>query len=106
MPARLCQERLSELYKTYNRREFVHPDHLEFLYNYDDPADREIVGLIASSLAYGVVRQILRSVKSVLERMKSPNAFLRNSSRQLLIDTFKDFKLPWGCSSKARNSDR
>lgn len=92
MPARLCQERLFELYKTYNRREFVHPDPLEFLYDYDDPADREIVALIASSLAYGAVRQILRSVKSVLDRMESPNAFLRNSSRQLLIDTFKDFK--------------
>jgi uncharacterized protein (TIGR02757 family) len=92
MPARLCQERLSELYHTYNRREFVHPDPLEFLYDYEDLADREIVGLIASSLAYGGVRQILKSVKSVLDRMESPYRFLRNSSKTKLIDTFKDFK--------------
>jgi len=92
MPARLCQERLSELYHSYNRREFVHPDPLEFLYYYDDLADREIVGLIASSLAYGAVRQILKSVESVLNRMESPSLFLGNSSKADLTDTFKDFK--------------
>jgi uncharacterized protein (TIGR02757 family) len=92
MPTRLCQQRLSELYRTYNRREFVHPDPLEFLYDYDDRADREIVGLVASSLAYGAVRQILKSVRSVLDRMESPSLFLRNNSKSALIDTFKDFK--------------
>lgn len=60
---------LENLYGTWNRREFVHPDPLEFLYGYDDPYDREIVGLIASSLAYGRVTQILRSVGSVLGMM-------------------------------------
>ncbi|MFO7626833.1 MAG: TIGR02757 family protein [Candidatus Fermentibacteraceae bacterium] len=60
---------LENLYVTWNRREFVHPDPLEFLYGYDDPDDREIVGLLASSLAYGRVTQILRSVASVLGMM-------------------------------------
>lgn len=60
---------LDDLYLTWNRREFVHPDPLEFLYGYDDPADREIVGLLASSLAYGRVAQILRSVTRVLDMM-------------------------------------
>jgi len=60
---------LENLYETWNRREFVHPDPLEFLYGYDDPHDREIVGLLASSLAYGRVTQILRSVSSVLAIM-------------------------------------
>ncbi|MBI4965254.1 MAG: TIGR02757 family protein [Desulfomonile tiedjei] len=92
MPARACKERLSELYRTYNRREFVHPDPLEFLYDYEDLHDREIVGLIASCLAYGNVRQILKSVKSVLDRMESPQSFLEKKSKELLIDTFKDFK--------------
>ena len=49
------KEKLDELYAYYNRKRFVHPDPLEFLYNYDDLRDRELVGLIASSLAYGRV---------------------------------------------------
>ncbi len=76
MTAKIYEQNLCELYETYNHREYVHPDPLEFLYDYQDLRDREIVGLVASSLAYGGVRQILKGVKSVLERMESPHAFL------------------------------
>lgn len=84
--------KLDKLYSQYNRREYVHPDPLEFLYNYDDVADREIVGLVASSLAYGRVAQILRSVSTALERMPSPSRFLRGSTRPGLHATFDGFK--------------
>ncbi len=83
---------LEELYSKYNRREYVHPDPLEFLYEYPDPADREIVGLIASSLAYGSVRQILKTVRIVLDRIETPSEFLRNASKSKLERTFSDFK--------------
>jgi len=92
MPARKYSERLCLLYGTYNHREFVHPDPLEFLYHYDKLDDREIVGLIASSLAYGSVLQILKSVSLVLERIGSPCEFLRKASPELMLKTFKDFK--------------
>jgi len=84
---------LENLYGRYNRREFVRPDPLQFLYDYDDPCDREIVGLIASSLAYGRVAQILRSVSDLLERMgRSPYSFLRRASHKSLRRTFADFR--------------
>ncbi|MBN1917257.1 MAG: TIGR02757 family protein [Verrucomicrobia bacterium] len=67
-------EMLEELYELYNRRRFVHPDPLELLYEYNDGRDREIVALVASSLAYGRVAQILRSVRAVLDRIGSPAA--------------------------------
>ncbi len=60
---------LERLYADLNHREYVHPDPLEFLYDYDDPADREVVSLVASSLAYGRVKQILRSVSAVLAKL-------------------------------------
>jgi len=85
-------ERLDELYARYNWREFVHPDPLEFLYDYKDVRDREIAGIVASSLAYGRVAQILKSVSSVFERMPSPSIFLRHASRKSLRKTFKGFK--------------
>ncbi|MBI4775176.1 MAG: TIGR02757 family protein [Deltaproteobacteria bacterium] len=83
---------LDDLYLRYNRREFVHPDPLAFLYPYEDVRDREIVGLIASALAYGRVNQIMKSVGLVLERMPSPHAFLRQASLRSLEKTFQGFK--------------
>jgi uncharacterized protein (TIGR02757 family) len=92
MRTKVFAANLCELYASYNRREFVHPDPLEFLYHYPDVRDREIVGLIASSLAYGNVRQILTSVRRVLVAMDSPRIFLKETSLAMLRKTFKDFK--------------
>lgn len=87
---------LDELYDTYNRRQFVHPDPLEFLYLYEDPADREIVALLASGLAYGRVAQILRSVRALLDRIgPSPAAFLGRTPARSLDEIFAGFKHRW-----------
>jgi uncharacterized protein (TIGR02757 family) len=84
---------LEELYCRCNRREYIHPDPLEFLYAYDNPQDRELSGLIASALAYGRVAQILKSASFVLDRMNpSPSRFLRNASEKKLLSMFSDFK--------------
>ncbi len=83
---------MERLYAKYNRREFVHPDPLEFLYRYEEPADREIAGLVASSLAYGRVKQILASVGAVLGRMERPREFLEGASPDGLRRTFAGFR--------------
>jgi uncharacterized protein (TIGR02757 family) len=89
----LHRDRLDELFALYHHRAFVHPDPLEFLYDYPDLQDREIVALVASSLAYGRVAQILKSTSSVLDRMgTSPFCFLLNSTRKTLLSLFSDFK--------------
>jgi len=89
----IIQERLDELYLLYNRREFVYPDPLQFLYDYSQLSDREVIGLVGSSVAYGRVNQILKSVSTVLERMNhSPFSFLENASLKQLRDSFSDFK--------------
>jgi uncharacterized protein (TIGR02757 family) len=41
-------------------------DPVQFVHRYDDPRDREVVGLIASSLAYGNVKAVLASVDRAL----------------------------------------
>ncbi len=87
------KERLEALYCEYNRRCYVHPDPLEFLYAFHDPLDIEVVGFIASSLAYGNVTQILRSVSLVLTKMgPCPSAFVLNSPFKRVANTFSDFK--------------
>jgi uncharacterized protein (TIGR02757 family) len=87
------KEKLEELYSFYNDRKYVHPDPLEFLYDYPDPRDMELVGLIASSLAYGRVAQILKSVSVVLDKMHgSPWEFLMESSDKAIRSAYSGFK--------------
>lgn len=90
---KISKAELEKLYKTYNKRKYVHPDPLEFLYNYPDIRDREIAGLIASSLAYGRVAQILKSVERILSKMGlSPYRFVRKTKSADFINIFRGFK--------------
>lgn len=92
MNTKNLKQHLNSLYSELNRREYVSPDPLQFLYDYRDPADREIVGLIASSLAYGRVSQIISSVSNVLDRMTKPRKFIERAGRKKLENTFLGFK--------------
>ncbi len=81
------------LHQTYNHRRYVSPDPLQFLYDYSDIRDREIVGIVASGLAYGRVGQILKSVKAVLDLMgKRPRAFIMRTPPKRLREIFADFR--------------
>jgi uncharacterized protein (TIGR02757 family) len=86
-------ELLESLYAEFNRREYVSPDPLEFLYLYDSPADREVVGLIASSLAYGRVASILAGVRKVLGVLgKNPADTLSRTGEDVLTERLWGFK--------------
>ena len=82
---------LEGLYYVYARRKVINPDPLYFLYDYEDVRDREIVGLVASSLAYGRVAQIMRSVERVLSCLtKRPHDFLlKNKDSHIVPENFK-----------------
>lgn len=85
--------RLDAIYRKYNRREYVSPDPLQFLYDFPDLRDREIVGLVASSLAYGRVSQILKSVKDVLDRIgPTPYTFLDRHATEDISRACAGFK--------------
>ena len=93
MPIKMDKAFLEDLYFKYNHREFVHPDPLEFLYNYDTCIDKEVVGLIASSLAYGNVKQILKSVKTVLKPLgKNPAVRIHDLTPKDAEYFYRDFK--------------
>ena len=87
------KHQLDRLYSRFDSRSWVHPDPLEFLYRYAHTRDREIAALVASSLAYGRVAQILKSVSLVLKKMEdSPFFFLKNSSPADISNLFRDFR--------------
>ena len=93
LPLHELRERLENVYIQYNRREFIHPDPLEFLWRYSSTEDREIVGLVASGLAYGRVTQILKSTEKVLDVLgPAPSAFLKEVSIKELSGALAGFK--------------
>ena len=83
---------LEKLYVKYNHRRLVKPDPLQFLYRYSEPADVEIVALLASALAYGRVQQIEKSLSRLFEHMGgSPCTFVREFDLRKRAK-LKDFK--------------
>ena len=85
-------DKFEKLYLRYNKREYINTDPLQFLYGYDNPEDREIVALIASSLAYGKVSMIIRNVKRVLDPMEGyPARFVTDGSREKFEKIFSNF---------------
>jgi uncharacterized protein (TIGR02757 family) len=83
---------LDRLYARYNHRRFVPPDPLQFLYRYSDRRDVEIVAFLASSLAYGRVRQIERSLTQLFDRMdNAPYEFTSrlDSRKRARLRSFK-----------------
>lgn len=84
---------LERVYAKYNRPELISPDPLEFLSRYTSPQDRETAALLAACFAYGNVKQILKNVNAILEKMhNSPYQFILHSTHAGLHRTFKNFR--------------
>jgi len=91
---------LDRLYEEYNDRRFVEPDPLQFLYPFEEKADREVVGIIASSLAFGNIKQIIRSVSLAVDIVSrshttSPADFVVHEKRRDLEHLFGGFTHRW-----------
>lgn len=86
-------ELLESLYHRFNRREHIDPDPLLCVYWYEDVRDREIAGFLASCLAYGRVRQIMRSASVVLKTMvPGPYEFLKETRVREFSKIYKKFR--------------
>ncbi len=83
---------LEDLYLKFNKRKYVPPDPLQFLYKFNDEHDIEVVGLISSSFAYGRVNNILNFLDKLLKLLKNPYEFLINADRKFIHNLVKDLK--------------
>lgn len=86
---------LEALYARFHRREFVRPDPLQFLYAYPDVRQREVVALLAASLAFGRVKQIVRNVESALSTLEGTRYLSRPVAQRSLSLAYADFKHRW-----------
>ena len=92
----LDRNMLERLYLKYNDRRFIPSDPVEFVHRYDDPRDRELVALIASSLAFGNVKQIRGSVARALDILGAvPADRVAEASLSDLAFDFREFRHRW-----------
>lgn len=89
--SRSLAERFESLYRAFSRPTYIDPDPLLIARRYEDPADREIAGLIASALALGRVRSICAAAAAVLAMVPSPHHDLIDSSEAELRDRVGDW---------------
>ena len=83
---------LDKLYETFDIK-YLSPDPLEIVHKFQNPLDKEIIGLLASILAYGNVKTIIKSVSSIIEIIgSSPINFILNFNPQKDIHKFSFFK--------------
>ena len=86
------QSLLEDLYDCFNQRAYVAPDPLQKVLDYGEPCDREIVGLLAASLAFGNVKQILASIGRILPAVGPPALYLAETAPRTIQRRFRDFR--------------
>lgn len=96
MRAHLDRDELERLYVRYNDRRFIATDPVELVHRYESPRDCEIAALIASSLAFGTVKQIRGSAEQALAILgERPADRVADSSPGGLDRDFRGFRHRW-----------
>ena len=100
MGARLSRaDRLREKLESLRARygaSYLSSDPLEFPHRFPDPLDREVVGLVASSLAYGNVKIIRRSVERVLSSLgPNPASRVTRTGAKETLRELRGFRHRW-----------
>ena len=84
---------LERLYREFDYAGRLGLDAIQFPLRYPDPADREVVALLAACLAYGRVDLFAPQVELVLRRMEpSPSRFILGFDPLKDADRFRDFR--------------
>jgi uncharacterized protein (TIGR02757 family) len=92
MPAPELKKILDTLYLSRSLTHLAN-DPLSFCHRYKEPADQEIVAVIASSFAYGAVGIILKTLEGIFSEVgASPRRFVENFKPEHGLRCFKGFK--------------
>ncbi len=86
--------RLDGLYREYNDERYIRYDPIKYVYRFEDSAEKELVGLLSSSLSFGRVSQIFKAMDRLLEIVDNqPLKYVLNlrkrPDRKLLSFTYR-----------------
>jgi uncharacterized protein (TIGR02757 family) len=89
---RFSKEFLEDLYRTHHRIENLSPDPLIFTRGFADPAQGEVAGLIAASLAYGRVELIVVALGKIFTVLgPRPRDAILESPPERWLEAFDNF---------------
>ena len=78
-------ELLEQLHDKYNRPEFIENDPISVPHSFSSRDDREVAGLLASTIAWGNRKAIVKSARRMMQYMdNAPSDFVRNASEREL----------------------
>ena len=78
-------ELLEQLHDRYNRPEFIENDPISVPHSFTSRDDREVAGLLASTIAWGNRKAIVKSAHRMMQYMdNAPADFVRNASEREL----------------------
>ncbi len=93
---------LEDWHGRFHRAEFLEGDPLRVAYRYDDPADREVVALLAAAFASGNIKAILAVLDAMLAPMGNhPARWLAGHSATDLRGTMNGVRHRWVRSTDA-----
>ncbi|MGE4231860.1 MAG: TIGR02757 family protein [Bacteriovoracia bacterium] len=72
---------IEEVFKTYNRKQFLPTDPIQFAHRYSRKEDQEVIAFISALFSYGNVTQIFKAIEKIIspeQFQKNPADFLRN----------------------------
>src|SRR6185369_17094879 len=86
------QSVLDRLYATRSPLHLAN-DPLSFCHRYHDPADQEVVAVIASAFAYGGIKIILRTLEAIFAELgTSPRRYIETFNPEKSLKIFSRFK--------------
>lgn len=84
---------LDDLVDRYERPSFIADDPISIPHGFDDPRDREVIGLYAALLAWGRRATVLSKMEDLCERMDyAPYRFVLNFDASRDADRLRGFK--------------
>jgi|WetSurMetagenome_2_1015567.scaffolds.fasta_scaffold293611_2 uncharacterized protein (TIGR02757 family) len=89
----LSLKRKLDYHFRYFGKDKISPDPLEFLHKYSNASDIEVIGFLASAVAYGNVRQIINTLTEIEKIInKEPYNFIIHFNQKKELKHFKDLK--------------
>lgn len=84
---------IDEIFAEYHHPKYIGLDPLVCVHRFKERDDIEIVGLLASALAYGRVEIIVRSINTIIDVMDNePAEFIRDTSYDKKVKLLGEFK--------------
>ncbi|MBI3534409.1 MAG: TIGR02757 family protein [Deltaproteobacteria bacterium] len=85
---------IDQNYHRYHQKGYIFSDPVFFVHQFSHPFDQEAIALLASLLAYGNIKQILRSIENALSCIKKltpqPHIFVKRLADPVFFNAAKD----------------